>query len=553
MIAFFAEDLSLIITGVVPYTQLELLRISLLVPACASLLLTEYRLTVPNLIASILAMVLTGIARALWKTVVQYYPETVADNINQSDQLAMIQTLVGVIWVLVFWTGDPIFALDIRNIPLLAINALASALTLRFGNSMLLPMRDEVPGTDIQSLDAPVRHSSDALVLSTLAGIVGCYSTLAIRRSYTSVYQVCSFLFVVLCIYNKGRFNKLDARPRRFWIIHSNWEFEDLHSMTSTGNDDDNRTTNSTFSSNSRKHKFHGSLRYIGVALLWTTYGVLNFTERPGSHVPVLLDRDYVSILPVEIVLSMYKEPVDGVRKLISNLKSVPALSDARFTIYIKDSGADNEYVKQRTGADRVATLRNIGREGETYLNHILNEWHSLARQTIFLQADIHNSKEFFTHLNNYYSRFHTGFLSLGWSGTVCNCESCGDRFFWQDNTHLFPQIHAQMNNSTTCDNVLLNYKGQFIVSAARIRGINKEIYHSLWRAFVDEKGWAHQSRYLQGRPDSMSAPDFGYTMERMWNLLFQCSNMEVAWKCPSLVSGWRIGGDISDCQCLDT
>lgn len=124
---------------------------------------------------------------------------------------------------------------------------------------------------------------------------------------------------------------------------------------------------------------------------------------------------------------------------------------------------------------------------------------------------------------------------------------------FWRDKTHIFQQVYNQVhNNSGACESVLLSYKGQFIVSAARIRGISKDIYHDLWQAFTDDKSWAHQPTYLQGRPDSLSTPDFEYTMERMWNLLFQCSDIDVAWRCPSLVSQWRIGGNIGDCQCFD-
>ena len=90
------------------------------------------------------------------------------------------------------------------------------------------------------------------------------------------------------------------------------------------------------------------------------------------------------------------------------------------------------------------------------------------------------------------------------------------------------------------------------MVSAARIRGIDKSIYQDLWNAFADEKSWAHQDEFVRGRKDSMSAPLVGYTMERIWNLLFQCSDMDIAWKCPTLLSQWRIGGDVSDCQCFD-
>lgn len=143
--------------------------------------------------------------------------------------------------------------------------------------------------------------------------------------------------------------------------------------------------------------------------------------------------------------------------------------------------------------------------------------------------------------------------MSLGWSGQTCDCLDCGDRWFFRDSTHLFPSIHARIyNSSTTCDTVLLSYKGQFVASAARIRGIDKSIYADLRDAFADEKSWAHDESYLKGREDSMSVPFFGYTMERMWGLVMQCSSGDVGWKCPTLLSGDRLGGSIGYCQCFD-
>jgi len=140
----------------------------------------------------------------------------------------------------------------------------------------------------------------------------------------------------------------------------------------------------------------------------------------------------------------------------------------------------------------------------------------------------------------------------LGWSG-MCDCEECGDRFSWWDNTQLFLETHHRIHgNDTACDKILLSYKGQFIASAARIRGIDKAIYNDLRQAIVDENSWAHREKFLRGQKDSMSAPVFGYTIERMWNLLLQCSSPEMAWKCPTLLSGTRMGGSIEDCQCFD-
>jgi hypothetical protein len=70
----------------------------------------------------------------------------------------------------------------------------------------------------------------------------------------------------------------------------------------------------------------------------------------------------------------MYQEPIDKVGQLIDNLKSMPTLSNAHVTIYIKDSEANNTHVKQKTGADYVITLPNVGRESETLLNYILDK-----------------------------------------------------------------------------------------------------------------------------------------------------------------------------------
>jgi hypothetical protein len=250
----------------------------------------------------------------------------------------------------------------------------------------------------------------------------------------------------------------------------------------------------------------------------------------------------------------MYREPIEDVAHFISSLEHTQHLSDATVTIYIKDFDADVNHIRQRTGATRVTKLPNIGREGETYLNHITTHWDKLAKHTIFLQADVHNSREFYPRLRNYFDPERTGYLNLG-AAETCHCKDCGDRNFWSDNAGLFPQYYARVYNtsSSACEDVSMSYKGQFIASAARIRGIDKAIYHDLRQAFVDENSWAHKPDFLRGRPDSMTAPQFGYAMERMWNLVFQCEGMDVAWKCPTMISGWRIGGDEGDCQCFDT
>jgi hypothetical protein len=142
--------------------------------------------------------------------------------------------------------------------------------------------------------------------------------------------------------------------------------------------------------------------------------------------------------------------------------------------------------------------------------------------------------------------------LNLGPPGTMCNCKNCGDRFGWADSSELLPSLHEQIHNSTMCENIHLSYKGQFIVSAKRIRGVRRGVYHGLWDALVGPTSWAHNEEFLHGSRDSMNAPSLGYTIERLWNILFQCESPEIGWRCPSLLSRWREGGDTSDCQCFD-
>lgn len=505
--------------------------------ASVGLLLTEYRITVPGLVMGILAMVFAGVARGLWKTAIMHQPDVLSNNVNQASLHVIAGALVGALLAIIFGLNGHIFAIGAGNGLLLSVNAVSTAMAMKLGKSMVLPVDDEVASTSLHTIDAPVYHIFDALTVAVFAGIAGCYSTLLTRRSYTNIYQFCCFWLATTCI---GSWAWSRVPPAR---LH-NTRF----AYNSYG-----RIRSSSVSLSLPTKSLSKYLLGISIASLWIAYGVLNFTERPEPRMPVALDRNYVPQIPMEIVISMYKEPLDGIATLLRNLKRIPALSDAQITVYIKDSSASPSHIQSQLGVNQVFPLPNIGREGETYLNHILRRWDTLAQQTLFLQAEIHNPREFYTRITNYFLRSRTGFLDLAWVGTLCNCHSCSDRLFWSDEIQFVPQTYAKIYGANTqCDHVLLSYKGQFAVSAARIRGVDKSLYENMWTALVDEKSWAHQESFLRGRPDEMSAPDFGYTVERMWSLIFQCSRADAAWRCASMVSRWRVGGDVGDCQCFD-
>jgi hypothetical protein len=114
--------------------------------------------------------------------------------------------------------------------------------------------------------------------------------------------------------------------------------------------------------------------------------------------------------------------------------------------------------------------------------------------------------------------------LDLGFRGHSYTCKDT-DRWGWSDNSGIISYVYDSIYHAE-CSPFLLSYKGQFVMSASRIRGNSKDIYSYLHQALVDPASWAHQEPYLQGRPDAMSAPVLGYTVERLWNLLFQCSDV---------------------------
>lgn len=533
----------------------DIARVVIVTFACAGILLGEYRLLVPGLETAIPALLLAGIARALRYLSVDDMPGQLRDP-RRMNVLFCGTGLAITLACTLFRTNETwskfFSALELEHLPLLAVNTMATVIAMLMGQSILYPM------DNVRTEAEDVRyHGSidDMLTLLTMTGIAGLSSTLMLRRSYASWIQLGFFFLGAAYVGGRPVITSLRAPPGEYKVLASNasWHSRDSESFVSLDDSD------SIHVDDTRWRRWKSFLRILLIAILlpsvWISYCNLNFTERIFPQVveeSPILDLGYTPEVGVEFVISMYKERVDEVAYLISRLKSIPNLRESQVHIYVKDDEANVEWVQQGTGADIVTILPNIGREGETYLNHIINNWNNLAKHTVFLQADVHNPREFYPRIGDYFDPERTGMLNLGWSGQVCNCEDCGDRFGFKDTTHIFPEIHDRINGSAVCDQVLLSYKGQFIVSAQRIRGVDISVYHDLHDALVDENSWAHQEEYLQGRPDTMSAPVFGYTMERLWNLLFQCNSMAVAWKCASMVSGSRVGGSIEDCQCFD-
>jgi len=552
-IAFFTESLLLYLFGYTPRSTTETLRFGILLPACAGILFMEYRLMVPSLVASVLAMLFVGAASALRRLAAKHYPEDLPKQGMAAGWIVGMGALVVVICAAADFPSEHWSAFDTGGPLLRTLNAFSTAVAVLIGGSILFPLEmqsdSQLPVTGVAVTQQ--LHNVSALLIMT--AVTGCYSALTLRRSYTSWYQLCCFLLAILCTSSRDMYNVVWNQPRNHSDIHEGYRLV-AHPPGILSNDIEEpilvelQAPREDFESRGLR----SSMSSVVLVILWTAFVSFNFGQRQYRRTEPLLDLGYKTTNPLEVVISMYKERTEDIAALISNLESMPQMAGAYVTIYLKDSEADEQKIRQETNAQEVIKLPNVGREAETYLNHIVTRWDSLAERTVFLQADVHNPREFYPFFEQYFRVNQTGFLNLGWAGTICNADDCGDRYGWQDETSLFPQIQSRIDHSTR-DQFLLSYKGQFVVTAARIRGIDKAIYDDLRQLFVDENSWAHNEPYLQGRQDSMSQPFFGYTMERIWNLLFQCSDMDVAWRCPTLLSGRRPGGSIADCQCFDT
>lgn len=252
--------------------------------------------------------------------------------------------------------------------------------------------------------------------------------------------------------------------------------------------------------------------------------------------------------------------------------------------IYTKDPSKDIvKRIREEVVFGDIYTLPNIGGVSGTFLHHIVKNWENLPTQTLFLTTSPYTMNNFDIigrRLFDYYNPAQlppaaensdtlTGFLNLGEMET-CDCYGCYDRSGWNDTFRLIPSMWAASrpvekgHEPYKCKKAILTHGNNFVASAARIRGIRKDIWEELDDALSNpslDRAWAHDrvklgpkgsKTELFGEKDSLEKPHLGYTVERLWGVLLGCSNQKIAWKCPSLWKGWRRGGQMEDCVCRD-
>lgn len=529
--------------------------------AGAALLADEYRLTVNGLLFGITALLFASAAKASAK----YSNVRDEGSGSSSGPSATFQFTLSLAFVLTgcwtirqegFW--GPIINVTKVNPLLFGINIIANAAAIVTGGSVLyrLPVHRPSQG---QSIPLRLRTVFELCAMVALTCICSAFSVFSVDRSYNSGLQLLCYVFLVVTA-GYTALHALDgiaSSPSGF-EAHEMLLREDA-SLDRAPNGSRTKVTSNLKSKVGGPYAANASLFVMGLAayclLVWlgVNFGLigLELSPNPLPH----LDTVFKPEEDLDIVVNLYKEPLSHVEHIVDVLKASPMIpkNKYRLILYTKDESANVAVIKQTSGAYNVTKLPNIGREGETYLRHIIEQWDHLATHTVFLQADVHNIREFRPRFHNYFDPMTTGMLSLGFNGIPCDFNDCGDRWGWHDDARLVPSIYQDVyGQKATSSRVLLSYKGQFVASARRIRGVKKAVYEKLWQAFVDPKSWAHQEEFLRGRKETMGAPKLGYAVERLWSILMQCSDLEIGWKCPSLLSQTRRGGSKADCQCFD-
>lgn len=308
----------------------------------------------------------------------------------------------------------------------------------------------------------------------------------------------------------------------------------------------------------------------LPLSLLLMLLHVLAIRDVQLSSPHTILGRMGHSSSALDIVIARYDESSAEVAKHISQLLSLRKIHQLQPTIHIYNKGRDeisdhevHEAMKPHLKpAIAIHTLPNVGRETDTYLEHITQRWENLANHTLFMQAGMHfGSWAYSRHISDYFVP-STGFLSLAPSESFCSsCDGCHDRD-WAEDPELLSSIFEDFNNATICADITLTYRGQFVASAARIRGNRRDAYQRWLQELRDTEGKLHRLPYTDSiysvKKDSMAAPRVGFTLERTWGVMMQCSGRRIASRCPSFLSGFlcppAICGKaaLEDCQCLD-
>ncbi|KAM0755467.1 hypothetical protein T439DRAFT_283116 [Meredithblackwellia eburnea MCA 4105] len=286
----------------------------------------------------------------------------------------------------------------------------------------------------------------------------------------------------------------------------------------------------------------------------------------------------------LDIVFSHYAEPVELFQEFIDLLRSRSLVSRSETRIVVYSKGNDSIVDALREGlkdVDEIVQLENFGREGGTYLRHILQSYNAslpasdqaaqgkgLAEFTVFLQdrtpfsfhstyLRLESEYAVASHTDaawrwileprlDFFDAGRTGFLSLGpYVKSDCGFDMLGNGDFKRVKD-IFVMFRETLCAPTF---QLTSYAAQFVVSRRRIMANSYQKYKTLQDLLLSPEGhWTYTEGggFYWAGPPSPTNPYLGHAIERSWPFIFNCGDPVMADRCTDSTYDKEV------CQCFD-
>ncbi|WWC71206.1 uncharacterized protein I206_105159 [Kwoniella pini CBS 10737] len=284
-------------------------------------------------------------------------------------------------------------------------------------------------------------------------------------------------------------------------------------------------------------------LLMVAIIGLYASFGPVATSLPSISKENAIRRDDWQTTSDYDIVLSHYNEDLNIMRESIESVRSrLPSTHSKRVIIYSKGSVDQDGLQELLDMSDEVVQIPNVGREGETYLSHIVRHYDTastnIAGHTIFMQPHVAWWWVFLPRLEKVLDK-NTGFLSFGPYIT----HICGNDTHGQFHPRMADIYSMFQMDFCPPEPVLGTWAGQFTVSRHRILENPFKVYANLRQKFHEPKDhWIFKEGWWNNEP---SNPTLGHALERSWPMIFNCTDPLIEKQCDENVQN-------SHCQCTD-
>ncbi|GAA5958501.1 hypothetical protein JCM8115_002485 [Rhodotorula mucilaginosa] len=258
----------------------------------------------------------------------------------------------------------------------------------------------------------------------------------------------------------------------------------------------------------------------------------------------------------VDLVISYYNEDVTQVRRDLEEIRTSPYVASRQNRVVLYNKGPHSaDFLREKLAlapADEVVPLPNLGREGATYLSHILLHYNQTVADlapapTDPLPALRDHLAQPASHLRRRKLADMTYFFQayLAWHDILeCGTDSAVGLHF-----PMIARMWSMFRGQLCPPNSIQSgaWSGQFAVSKCRIIANPYEHYAYLSELLEAPEGhWVHEG-WGPNNSGGPSNPIFGHAVERSWPSIFDCAESRIQEECPDGE------GSPAKCHCFDS